>query len=277
MAGRVQPRQDLIEQCARLLNERWDNLQIQEPLLGNIPSHIKETIQRSVNSKIKTYRYVLPTQLLAKAADHALDCRSIQAGSGLTKSFDARTICHKVVVPFDRDHHGVLGRSPEPYVNNSLRIPAIVPAHRDAQKDPQGFDGLCTVLDFAQENPGWVVELLDAVLLEISSRLQETRLSYPVPNRISLLQAIGLLTEYLGEKSGGVRLQAVAVALFEIIGKRLQLFETVRSSKTNAADASTGSVADLECLNEEGDILLGVEVKDRQLTLRHIQDKLPGI
>jgi hypothetical protein len=74
-----------------------------------------------------------------------------------------------------------------------------------------------------------------------------------------------------------VRLQAVTVALFRCVGEYFGIFSLVESANINAADASTGSAADLECKDETGHVVMAVEVKDRQLTLRHAQDKLPNI
>lgn len=259
-----------------MLDERWAEFE-EKSFHSSLTPGVKEAIKRSINAATKTYRYVLPTQLLAKAVDASLDCRSVQADSGLERSFDARSICHKVIVPFDRLNHNVLGGSTEPYVNNPLRIPAILKSQRKAQKNPNEFDDLCLVLDYAQEHPGIVLTLLDEVLHAMEQRMTEVSISYPLPNRTSLEQTQGVIFEYLKERTGGLRLQVVAVALFRCIGESFKLFNSVRSASINAADASTGSVADLECLDSEGNIVLAVEVKDQQLELRHVQDKLPGI
>jgi hypothetical protein len=136
-----------------------------------VPIAIQDAIKRSINSKTKTYRYVLPTQLLAKLVDHEIDCRSVQVGSSLSRSFDARSICHKVIVPFDRSNHGVLGGSTEPYLNNPLRIPAILPAEKKAQKDKSGFSDLLSVLEYAQRNPTQIIALFKLTLKEIKERL----------------------------------------------------------------------------------------------------------
>jgi hypothetical protein len=79
-----------------------------------VPQSIRDAIIRSINSKTKTYRYVLPTQLLAKATDSALDCRTIQANAQMIGAFDARSVCQDVIVPFDRATESVLGGSAEP-------------------------------------------------------------------------------------------------------------------------------------------------------------------
>ena len=118
------------EEAITRLAECWKRIEdiqtgLQDSL--NIPIAIQEAIQNSINSTTKSYRYVLPTQLLAKLIDNTLDCRCIQESSNLSGSFDARSFCKKVTVPFDRENHSVLGGSGDPYVNNPLRISAIIP------------------------------------------------------------------------------------------------------------------------------------------------------
>lgn len=218
---------------------------------------------------------MLPTQLLAKVVEPSLDCHAIQAGSSLEGAFDARSLCHSVVVDFDRATHNVLGGSKEPYLNNPLRIQEISRKHRAAQKDKGGFDDLRLVLDFAQKNPQRVPELLRTTLVSIRKRLESVAIVYPVPNRTSLRQTEAALLDFLAVRSGGVRMQAVGVAMFRTIGMRFELFETVRTADINAADEQTGFAADLECVDDEGNVVLVVEIKDRMLTLHALQDKLP--
>ncbi len=238
---------------------------------------VRESIVRAINSGTKTYRYVLPTQLLAKLVRPELDCRSVQAGSGLIKSFDARSICHGVIVPFDRANNSVLGGSAEPYLNNPLRIPAIVPAERPSQKDKVGFDDLMNVLDYSQEHSHQVPFLVRWTLNAVRNRLAEVLVTYPVPNRLSLKQAIDALENFLSDRTGGLRFQSVAVALFRSVGDRFGLYCDVRCNNINAADASTGNAADLECIDAAGNVVFAVEAKDRELEFRHIQDKLPSV
>jgi len=240
-----------------------------------LPTDILDAIERSVNSPTITYRYVLPTQVLAKAVRPELDCRSVQASCGLSGAFDARSVCHEVIVEFDRLNNNVLGGSTEPYVNKPLRIPSVTEAHRHAQRNKAGFDDLCRVLDYTQANPDMTEQVLEAVLCSIRKRLRSVSLTYPVPNRVSLHQTQRIITEFLRERTGGARIQSLTVALFREVGARLGLFSEVRSGNINASDAGTGSAADLECADEGGSIVMAVEVKDRRLTLRHTQDKLP--
>jgi hypothetical protein len=220
---------------------------------------------------------VLPTQLIAKTVDSSLDCRAIQAGASLAGAFDARSLCHSVIVEFDRENHNVLGGSKEPYLNNPLRIHAITKKYRAAQKDKHGFDDLRAVLDFADSESQAAPYLLRKVLAAVRRRLEGVGIVYPVPNRISLHQTERLFSDFFATRSGGTRMQAVAVALFRTLGHRFHVFADVRSANVNAADLQTGIAADLECVDDAGAVVLVVEVKDRLLTIHQLQDKLPLI
>ncbi|MCL4215613.1 MAG: restriction endonuclease, SacI family [Candidatus Hydrogenedentes bacterium] len=276
MAGRTPS--DLVKAAEALLTREWTNTlaRTETSDLGLDPA-LCHAIKRAINSRTMSYRYVLPTQVLAKSAAPELDCRVIQESAPLAGAFDARSLCHKVIVPFDRENECVLGGSKEPYVNNPLRIPAILEEHASAQKNKKGFADLCMVLNFCQERPDEAGKVLRMVLAEVCLRLQETSVRFPVPNRVSLKECRRVVNEFTKERTGGLRLQAVAAALFETVGHAWNLFDEVRSGNINSADARTGSVADLECVSKEGELVLAVEVKDRRLTLRHLQDKLPVI
>ena len=71
----------------------------------------------------KTYKYILITGILAKASNTSTNPIALQAGAPLKGAFDARSLCHKVLVPFERDFlDNVLGGSNEPFLNLSSNI-----------------------------------------------------------------------------------------------------------------------------------------------------------
>jgi hypothetical protein len=70
---------------------------------------------------------------------------------------------------------------------------------------------------------------------------------------------------------------ALTYALFETIRKRFNLYKEVRRQKSNASDASSGYVADVECTDTNNKIVLAIEVKDRKLTASHIKEKLNSV
>lgn len=71
----------------------------------------------------KTYRYILITQLLAKAVNKEVDALVLQAGAPFAGAFDSRSLCHNVIVPFERKYlSNGLGGSNEPYLNKPARF-----------------------------------------------------------------------------------------------------------------------------------------------------------
>jgi hypothetical protein len=273
----------LVSRCSQLLQDAWHEIEA-AAARGSLSDVITDpqvidSVQRCMNSTVKSYRYVLPTQLVAKLADPSLDCRCLQAARGGPGAFDARTVAHKVVVPFDRANHSVLGGSPEPYVNNPLRVPEVSPAFRAPQKDKSTWDDLCCLLDGveAAANTAYTRDLLRQTLLALYRRLGQTPVTYPAPRRISLEATLHLIDEFLSQRSGGERFECVTAALFQALGDTFGLFQRIERSKVTTADTSAGLLADVQCVDAEGKIVWLVEAKDQELTIRQLQDKLPGI
>ncbi len=251
---------------------------------GNLRDWLDEkrlvrAIQASINSPTKTYRYVLPTQVLSKLAEPSVDSRCVQASRGGKGAFDARTVAHSVIVPFDQRNENVLGGSQEPYVNNPLRIPEVSAKYRDAQRDKEGWDHLCAVLEVVErkDDEAFTRRVFRQVLVEIYRRLSTVRVVYPVPRRASLKKTMGAIAGFLSEPSGGDRLLAVSCALFKVIGSRFALYKEVRRGKVTAADQPSGMLADLECIAKDGRVVLAVEVKDRRVTISQLRAKVRTI
>lgn len=277
----TQTTREFIDACQVRLEENWqETIRLFETNddpaapLADSPELIA-LIQGCLTSKIKTYHYVLPTQLLAKTVDPTLDAHSIQTAYDSPGAFDARTVAHTVIVPFDQANYRVLGGSPEPYVNNPVRVPAITATYRTQQKNRADWDKLIMVLDAVEQadNPDFTRRVLDQVLFEIYQLLADVAVIYPTPNRISLRGIQDLVESYLAISSGGERMEAVVTALFQTIGEEFGLFDQVKREKVNAADASSGMLADIECWSD-GQIVLLIEVKDRALTLTQLDGKV---
>jgi len=270
----------LANRAAELLQLLWSDIDVAS-IAGRAspacPSEIESDIDGLIGSNTKTYRYVLPTQLLAKLANPSVDCRCIQSKRGGPGAFDARSLAGKVVVPFDRRLESVLGGSTDPYVNNNLRCEEFSPAYRKDKKDKAGWDAICRVLDRVEtaKDAELTRTVLLRVLLAIRRRLEETRITYPVPNRISLESTLAVLRKFLDDRSGGRRFEAVVAAAFQALGTTWQLFDSIRRSAVNSADQQSGASADVECLDAAGRVVMAVEAKDRAVTIRDVQDKLP--
>ncbi|PSR03115.1 MAG: hypothetical protein BRD50_06480 [Bacteroidetes bacterium SW_11_45_7] len=264
------------EKCEDYLYKRWDDLfdkfefsDFKEPL--GKEKKLIESISSCLTSRTKSYHYVLPTQVLAKINNHSLDARSLQASYG----FDARTIAHNVIVPFDQYNYNVLGGSSEPYVNNPLRHPAVTGEYREQQKNKTDWDLLVFVLDKIERKNSiaFTKKVFDQILFEIYRLLKEVKVLYATPNRISLDKALTIIKEFTSQKSGGDRVEAITTVLFQTLGERFHLFDNVLREKVNASDSSTGMAGDIECWSK-GEIALLIEVKDKELTLTQLENTL---
>ncbi len=267
--------------CEKHLDARWTALLQREEAGGELKGiedgDLRQWIADCQDSPTKTYHYVLPTQLLAKCVEPSLDARALQSSFDSPGAFDARSVAHSVIVPFDQRNHRVLGGSPEPYVNNPLRYPAVTAEYRAQQKNKRDWDKLVQVLEQVQQGGQDVAcAALDQVLLEIRRQLDQVRINYPAPSRISLRRTQGLLREYLSEPSGGARDEAAVAALFRVVADRTALFDEIRRERVNAADASTGTLADVECYRG-GKLMLLVEVKSGTLTLTQLDASLDKV
>lgn len=188
-------------------------------------------------------------------------------------AFDARSLCHEVVVPFDQANERVLGGSREPYVNNPLRVPRVSHDYLEARKDKVGWEILIAALDWLEEHPSSENHFLDGILIVVAERLATVAVTYPTPSRIGLGPTIELVGAFLHERSGGDRYEVVATALIRTLSDHFGLFDEVRRGHVNAPDAPTGQLLDLDCLRD-GKVVLSVEAKDRDLTVTELEGKI---
>jgi hypothetical protein len=89
-------------------------------------SERSRAIEEIVTGSHLTYRYILFTALLAKATDSRINPLALQAGSSLDGAYDARSLCHSVIVPNEKQllKNG-LGGSNEPFLNKPARFAEI--------------------------------------------------------------------------------------------------------------------------------------------------------
>ena len=266
---------DLAQKCKLLLNEEWTEVVrsfTENQLVEFIDNTNSARVRQILTSSTKSYHYVLPTQLLAKCVNNKLDARSLQAAFKTKGAFDARSIAHEVIVPFDKLNNNVLGGSNEPYVNNPLRYPAILSRYRNQQKNKEDWDLLVDMLAEIQlaKDVNFYKSFLRQVLLEIYKLLSGVVVIYPTPSRISLNRTIELTNKFVAEKSGGERLESIITALLRTIGTKFNLFDKIERAKVNASDTSTGLSSDIQCWQND-QIILAVEVKEKELTLTQFE------
>lgn len=233
-----------------------------------VPKELNERLEKVFRSKTKTYQYAVVTQLLAKLVDPTKDARCIQKleGDSDPSRFDARSLCSKVVVPWEREIGSPLGLKDDPYVNNPMRVPDFAMAYQHKQKDKNAWAELVGLFEHVQAHSSSVRPLLLQTLLRIRTLREEQTVKFPTPQRASLPDTLSVTHAFLKTKSGGARLQVVGFAVFDAMRKTWRIFDEVITSSVNASDASSGKPADIVC-RRAGEVIMACEVKDRDLNI----------
>lgn len=254
---------------SRWLQERWCRVS------NEAEQKDDPELDRLVNSRVKSIRYAALTQLLGKLADPSRDVLCLQRGepddAAVAGRWDARSLCSKVVVPWDQENQSVLGGSADPYVNNPLRRPRL-DVQLEALKNGADWEALVAFLERASaEGTSSALEgAINRYLRAVRRRLDSQVVHYGVPPRVSLDQLLYVLGHYLGPSSRGLRALAAATALFRILGTSLGQF-SVMSQGLNEADSATGAPGDILCIGKDGQTVMAVEVKDRPQTLVDVE------
>lgn len=237
---------------------------------------VSDEIYTLINSQYVSIRYCLPTQLLGKLIDSSLDCLSLQKGDDCTQSsWDPRSFCNKTIVPWVSENHSVLGTSTDPYVSKPLRRPRLEASPGNV-KGAEQWKTLYTVLEEVERknDHSFLQERMIETLRTVKLLLSELIFEYFVPERISIEQTLKIIKTFLSESSGGDRGLAVAAALFETLGKYLNLYSSIKRYMINAADSATGTSGDIECYGQDGVLKLSIEVKERNLTLTDVRSAI---
>lgn len=222
-----------------------------------------------------TYPYVLLGQVLVKATDGSVNALCLQDSSHLPGARDVRMLVKNVVVPWNRAVGKPFpGTNADPYVNNPARYKNFGSEMRGKAGSLDYYDLLLRVVEHIQnQGQDEARRFLRLILVETRHALETNKREYVGPACASLEDVLGVLSEFLQERSNGVRLQVVCYAIFKSFAESFPNFGTVRSYSTNASDASSDRAGDVERLNG-GKVDFAIEVKDRTLTLSDVEESI---
>lgn len=199
---------------------------------------------------------------------------SLQSGSADKGAWDARSFAKSIVTPWVADNHNVLGTSADPYVSKPLRRPRLerdMPNVRD-KKDWRRLYDFLSPLD--QADSVTIEDALKQCLRSVARRLTRQRFNYQIPKRISMIDLSRILGLFLKSPSRGLRPLAVATALMRTLASAFSLFAEVKSQGLTEADSATGMPGDIMYYNENGYLILAIEVKDQDLTMADLRTSI---
>lgn len=90
---------------------------------------VQSQIDHILSAANKTDTYILITELLAKSTNEKVNTIALQAKAEVEGAFDARSLCHKVIVTNPKVNL-LLGNSTEPFINNPARDKTLISKER---------------------------------------------------------------------------------------------------------------------------------------------------
>jgi hypothetical protein len=94
------------DRARRRLEAAWDKTD--DPTITAPPS-VSAYLREILTAQDVTYKYILITGLLAKRTNARVHPRALQARSSLPGAYDARSLCHSVVVSFEKTKGNLFG------------------------------------------------------------------------------------------------------------------------------------------------------------------------
>jgi hypothetical protein len=228
-------------------------------------SNFAKEIQTILLGTHLTFRYILVTALLAKATNPQINALCLQAGSKLDGAYDARSLCHGLLVPFERKFFD--GSSNEPFLNKPARAPELDPSNPVRRGNDQVLlDLLCTFLPKIQTQQEAFDALTDAILCCLVKFVQNKKSGAVRAVKTPTLTEMNYFLDDLLEQS------CSGESLVLAIGVLMKLHTSALAGKTkveihvvNQSGASSKEVSDIDVyLN--GDLLYAVEAKDKIYT-----------
>ena len=220
-----------------------------------------------------TYRYILFTNLLAKATNGAANGLALQAGAELNGAFDSRSLCHRVVVDFDRDANqlaGKLGRSNEPYLNKPARYPALSTSNAVRRGYDRCILETCIDILGSLRSQADARQALEDAIHYVMQRQSLIAEANEFDGDASLHKALFKFTQAaLGQSCEGESCAIVTGLAFYLLGRGTGRDFEIKVHPTNQAGSSSNEVLDVD-VYFGGYLLYSAEVKDKQFNANDV-------
>lgn len=234
---------------------------------------ICDLIDTIIEGSHKTYRYILFTAITAKAADPTLNPLVLQKKANTWGTYDARSLCHKVLVPFERDNlNNVLGGSNEPFLNKPARFEmlSLDNAVRNGN-DRRLLNLLCERLPIIEsETEAWsALCYLMRLLRKKAEAIPERFIEVQMERGGASIDVRNFLDVFLEHNNGG---EVLTLSLAGILNELLHDDSSYRIEvhNLNQSGASSREISDLDLYRHE-QIFSLFELKDKDFDIPDIQ------
>lgn len=234
---------------------------------------ISQKINRILRGSHKTYRYILVTALLAKATNDEINILSLQKGDGENGKYDARSLCHKVLVPFETlKLPGSLGGSNEPYLNKPARFVSLSLTNAVRRgKDHQTLSDVINVLleipdsNTAYKYLRYALHVMKEINKEYVSKFSVGDCLIDISGFSQLvLDYIYMITEHSFE--GEICPLIIAQLEQMYLGKDFK----VEPHKVNQSGTSSKEIGDIDVYDKNKKLVYSIEVKDKNFSKQDV-------
>jgi hypothetical protein len=240
---------------------------------GTEASRYRKEINSVIAGTHLTYRYMLVTGLLGRAAGEGVNPLAVQVHSDLNGAYDARSLCHKVVVPAERaELEARLGGSNEPYLNKPARVKELSldnPVRRGS--DTETLKTVIKILSRLGREEAYQC-LTDAMRACLMREGRHASVSSASGGKgIGGGEAARFYDRVTHKSIEGETTSIMAgLAL-----KRLASVDTRKLQASihpvNESGASSNQVSDIDVVGAGAEVVLTVEVKDKKFTREDVE------
>jgi hypothetical protein len=227
-----------------------------------------------------TYKYILITAFAAKATDATINPLVLQAKSTLPGAYDARSVCHKVIVNFEMTELGkALGGSNEPFLNKPARFKELSKENAVRRGSDQRIlfalvDGLPQIESSADAYDGLVYAIQKLLIVKTQ---KEALANFDINSLDTDAARLVVFTNALLDAGfEGEALTLAVAGLFELFMSGETDDYKVEVHPVNQSGSSSKEVSDLD-VYKYGRLYVANELKDKSFTdhdVRHAADKV---
>ena len=229
-------------------------------------SRYAKEIEAIITGSHLTYKYILVTALLAKATNAKINTLALQAGAELDGAYDARSLCHSVIVPNEAALlDNALGGSNEPYLNKPARFTHLSPRNPVRQgNDKRTLLTLHATLRAITNSKDAFAALRDAIFYAVRRIVKDTAdLETAIGNLTGRRRQIAVYVEKLLSKSEhGETCVLVTAGLLWLMALSRGEKWTIEVHPVNESGKSSNEVSDID-VRMGTKLIMTLEVKDK--------------
>lgn len=232
-----------------------------------------DNISKIILGNHLTFRYMLLTALLAKATNNNINALALQTSSSLSGAYDARSLCHQVVVPFERKYMScLLGGSNEPFLNKPARYKEISKATNAVRKgnNERLHNILIEILNYANEKPNDTRKMLCVACYFISKRKSKQIENIKFVKDVNSFEFLNRIIAFVSVCHEGETTVLTLGAILSCLLEKLNVSYQVKVHPSNQCGASSKEICDIDVFYNDK-FAFGVEVKDKIYSLQDVE------